>query len=82
MKTIRYLPAAVLGLRRHRSVASRILSKIERYAATGAGDVKSLSGTAARRLRVGNFRVVFEETDNDIIVTLIGPRGSIYEGDL
>jgi mRNA interferase RelE/StbE len=55
------------------------MDKIGRYAQTGAGDVKNLVGISGKRLRVGDFRVLFEETETAIIVTRIGPRGEIYE---
>jgi mRNA interferase RelE/StbE len=32
-----------------------------------------------RRLRVGDFRVLFQETETDVIVLNVGPRGSIYD---
>jgi mRNA interferase RelE/StbE len=41
--------------------------------------VKSLVGVDARRLRVGDFRVIFAETADTITVLDIGPRGGIYE---
>jgi mRNA interferase RelE/StbE len=41
--------------------------------------VKALQGSTALRLRVGDYRVVFEETDQEIIVTKIGPHGSVYD---
>ncbi|MCA0049400.1 type II toxin-antitoxin system RelE/ParE family toxin [Mesorhizobium sp. B283B1A] len=44
-----------------------------------ANMVKALQGSTARRLRVGDYRVVFEETDQEIVVTKIGPRGSVYD---
>jgi mRNA interferase RelE/StbE len=31
------------------------------------------------RLRVGDYRVIFEETADEMIVTKIGPRGSVYD---
>jgi mRNA interferase RelE/StbE len=82
MKTIVILPAAAKALRRHRADAARLLDKIEAYAtnpATLANNVKALSGSGAFRLRVGDYRVVFEETESEIIVTKIGPRGSVYD---
>jgi mRNA interferase RelE/StbE len=82
MKNVVILPAAAKALRKHRAEAMRILAKIEAYAAepaSQANNVKTLAGTAARRLRVGDFRVVFEETETEIIVTRIGPRGSVYD---
>jgi mRNA interferase RelE/StbE len=79
MKPIRYSQDALVDLRKYRSEAKRIMAKIERYAETGAGDVTPLVGVAARRLRVGDFRVIFAETATTIDVLRIGPRGGIYE---
>ncbi len=70
------------ALAKHRNVAERLIAKIEQYAETPealANSVTEPRGSAAKRLRVGNFRIVFEETADEIIVTKIGPRGSIYE---
>jgi len=41
--------------------------------------VKPLVGVDAKRLRVGDFRVIFTETADTITVLDIGPRGGIYE---
>jgi mRNA interferase RelE/StbE len=82
MKSVVLLPAAAKALRKHRAEAERILAKIEAYAAdpaSQANNVKMLAGMTARRLRVGDFRVVFEETETEIVVTRIGPRGSVYD---
>ncbi|MEJ0093383.1 MAG: type II toxin-antitoxin system RelE/ParE family toxin [Methylocella sp.] len=79
MKTVSFTRAAAADLRVHRSDANRIVAKIERYAQTGAGDVKQLVGSTGLRLRVGDFRVIFEETEAEIIVTKIGPRGDVYD---
>lgn len=79
MKAIRYAPSAAADLRKYRSVAKRIMAKVERYAQTGAGNVTPLVGSDARRLRDGDFRVIFVETETQILVTKIGPRGDIYE---
>jgi len=82
MKAVIILPAAAKSLRKHRADAAWIVAKIDDYArdpATLANNVKALSGSRALRLRVGDFRVVFEETETEVIVTAIGPRGSIYD---
>lgn len=82
MKRLVILPAAAKALRRHRSESERLLAKLEAYAAdpaTQANNVKALKGLTARRLRVGDFRIVFEETDAEIVVTKIEPRGSVYD---
>jgi len=55
------------------------VAKIERYAATGAGDVKRLAGSNAARLRIGDFPVIFEESETEIVVTKIGIRGDVYD---
>ncbi len=81
MKTVRFLPPAQKALRTHRNVAERLIRKIEDYAANPAAfpKVRQLTGSTAKRLRVGDYRVLFEESDDEIIVTTIGPRGSVYE---
>lgn len=44
------------------------------------GDIKSLTGRDGYRLRVGNYRVLFDMTESAIIVYEIGSRGQIYKG--
>jgi mRNA interferase RelE/StbE len=78
-KTVRYSPDALAALFRHRNRAEQIMAKIERFAESGAGDVKSLAGSNARRLRVGDFRVIFEESATEIVISRIGPRGGVYD---
>jgi len=29
-------------------------------------------------MRVGDWRIIFEETETELIVTKIGPRGGVY----
>lgn len=82
MKRIVYLRPAVAALRKHRSVAPRIQEKIAAYATDPgslANIVTELRGSPLKRLRVGDFRVLFEETATEIIVSRIGPRGSVYD---
>jgi mRNA interferase RelE/StbE len=82
VKRIVFLRPARAALLKHRNVARRIEEKISGYAADPkslANVVTELRGTSLKRLRVGDFRVVFEETATEIIVSRIGPRGSIYE---
>ena len=46
------------------------------------GDVKKLKGmNELYRLRVGDFRVIFEKNDNELIIVVvgIGNRGQIYK---
>ena len=79
MKVVTCTVSAASDLRRLRSVATRIMNKIDRYADTGAGDVKRLVGSTSKRLRDGDFRIIFEETGTEILVTRVGPRGDVYD---
>jgi mRNA interferase RelE/StbE len=82
MKTVRYHPDALKSLKRHGNVASRVRRAIEEYAAeTGAhaNSVTRLVGSNTCRLRVGDFRAIFEESEVEIFVTRIAPRGSVYD---
>lgn len=81
MKTVRFTGRAATALRKHRNRAEQIMAKISAYAAdpaSGANNVQALKGEPAFRLRVGQFRVIFEETETEIVVLDIGPRGGIY----
>ena len=82
VKRVILLEPAVAAMRRHRNVAKRISEKLRNYAenpAALANQVTELRGRPLKRLRVGAYRVLFEESDTEIIVSDIGPRGSIYE---
>ena len=45
-----------------------------RYAATGEGDVKQLSGRDGYRLRIGRYRAIFDEDRLTILAIYIGKR--------
>ena len=82
MKKVFFLKPAVTALRKHKNMAPRIREKIAAYVADPASlanQVTELRGSTLKRLRVGDYRVLFEETDAEITVSKIGPRGSIYD---
>ncbi|ACA18428.1 plasmid stabilization system [Methylobacterium sp. 4-46] len=80
MKPIAYTLSATRELSRLPKPARlAIVEKLARYAATGAGDVRALTGRPGARLRVGDYRVVFVETDAQIEVRAIGHRRDIYD---
>ena len=82
MKAPRYAKEALRDLRRHANVAPPVMKAVGDYAAdpSAHGDnVTQLVGHTAKRLRVGDFRVIFEETDTEILVTRVAPRGSAYD---
>jgi mRNA interferase RelE/StbE len=76
MKTIAYSATAARALRRYKSQATVIRMKIEQYAADPASsvaNVKALKGVDAKRLRIGDFRVIFRETATTVEVLDLGP---------
>lgn len=52
----------------------QVESGLIRYATTGEGDVKHLVGREGYRLRVGRYRVLFDEDQRTILVVYIGKR--------
>lgn len=81
MKKIRFEPNVAEEVRAiEQRVALNILTAIHRYASTGAGRVKPLSGEfeGLLRLRVGNHRVIFEETEDAITVHRVRHRRDAY----
>jgi len=49
------------------------------YATTGKGDVKRLKGRQGLRLRVGDWRVIFYEEGESIVVVAVGHRREVYD---
>lgn len=61
--------------------AQRIRGKVLQYAAdpaSQANNIVRLQGRDGYRLRVGDWRVIFDEDDRVIAVENVGSRGSIY----
>lgn len=61
--------------------ARRVLDKIEKDLATRADSYPVLKGEFAglRKLRVGNYRVIFAILGHQVLVLRIGHRSTIYE---
>jgi mRNA interferase RelE/StbE len=79
VKTISYAEAARRALRKLPAATSeQIGAKLKRYAMTGAGDVKAVAGAVTLRLRVGDYRVIFDENPTNVHVLLVGHRREIY----
>ncbi len=83
MKRITYTKSAQKALRSMpANVAALIVSKIEQYATDPtslANMVIKLQGRDGYRLRVGSWRVIFDEDGAVLAILAIGPRGGIYE---
>ncbi len=83
-REISYTPAALKALTKMGSVeAKRIVAKVKQYAADPeslANMVKPLKGMDdMKRLRVGDYRVIFNETMEVVAVIRIGHRREIYD---
>jgi mRNA interferase RelE/StbE len=62
--------------------AMRIRGKIEQYAndpASLASNVRKLQGRQGYRLRVGDYRVIFDEHGSVLDILSVGPRSGIYD---
>ena len=60
-----------------RQTQLRIISAIN---ALPAGDVIKLQGKAGYRLRVGDYRVIFDKNNEILMIEKIENRGQIYKG--
>lgn len=83
MRRIAYDTGVLKSLRRmSRNEAERLVAKIQQYAADPASlanNVKKLQGREGFRLRFGDWRVLFDESDEVLTVLSIGSRGSVYD---
>lgn len=79
MKTITYTRQAAKQLAKlPPHVRESLIEKLHSYADTGGSRTKALKGTEAVRLRAGDYRVVFGETETEITVIAAGHRREIY----
>jgi len=67
-----------------RNLVKRIIERIEDVAAgpyQGHPNVTKLKGRDGCRLRVGDWRVIYDlDDDNQVMIVLvIGPRGQVYK---
>jgi mRNA-degrading endonuclease RelE of RelBE toxin-antitoxin system len=80
-RELRYVGRILKDLKRLDSEThARISSALERFAATGDGDVRPLRGEFAGsyRLRVGRWRIFVRLEGADIIAYQIDNRGEAY----
>lgn len=75
MKTIVFSPAASKDFDAlPGSAQAQITAGLTDYAISGRGDVKKLSGQPLYRLRIGRYRVIFDENRTTITAISIGKR--------
>ena len=63
-----------------RESAMRILPALTRYGESGEGNIKALSGDwdGYFRLRVGDFRVIFQTSPEEIAIVRVRHRSDVY----
>jgi mRNA interferase RelE/StbE len=59
-----------------REAREQVEAGLHRYAMTGQGNVKALQGRDGYRLRIGNYRVIFDEDATTILAIYIGRRAT------
>jgi mRNA interferase RelE/StbE len=75
VKTITLTPSAAKDLDALPPDArEQVEAGLHRYAVTGQGDVKALQGRDGFRLRIGSYRVIFDEDAATILAIYIGSR--------
>ena len=62
------------------SISRRIIKKIDEMSENPSScDIKKLKASSDYRLRVGDYRIIFELINNLIIILKVGHRQQIYE---
>ena len=84
MHSVEYTREAAKALGKlPRNVRELIRSKVEGLARDplGAANVKKLAGQPGYRLRVGDWRVIYDVVSGRLVVRVlrVGPRGGVYE---
>lgn len=76
-------PAAKSLAKLHADVRAQVEATVNRYAATGVGDIKSLRGALAGqlRLRTGDYRTTFTilVTAREMTILAVAHRRDIYD---
>jgi mRNA interferase RelE/StbE len=81
VKKIRFRPNVPAEIRAiDQPAAMQVLGTLHLYAEAGEGNVKPLNGEfeGLLRLRVGNYRLFFEETADEVIVHRVRDRKEAY----
>lgn len=58
----------------------QVSSALNAYAIAGEGDVKMLKGREGYRMRVGRYRIIFDEDQHTILAIYIGKRETTTYG--
>jgi mRNA interferase RelE/StbE len=60
------------------AVQESLVAKLLAYGLSGQGDVKPMKGSPARRLRHGDYRVIFNESATSLTILAVGHRRDVY----
>lgn len=60
------------------AIRESLTRKLYLYGLTGQGDVKRMTGSDALRLRDGDYRVIFKDTPEGLLILAAGHRREIY----
>lgn len=76
---MRFHRSAIKQLRKmDAQAARRLMNALQRHEKDGSGDVKKLVNRHGYRIRVGDYRAIFEIENDEVIVLDVGPRGGVY----
>jgi mRNA interferase RelE/StbE len=79
MKTIVLNPAAARQFDKLTGTVRDLLADaLNAYAMGKPCDTKAMTGTPTVRMRVGDYRIIFDETPTTITVLALGHRREIY----
>lgn len=80
MRPILFTPAAARQWSKLADdVRRRIDARLTAFATSGTGGVKRLKGRDGARLRVGDWRVIFDEDRGAIVIVAVGHRRDVYD---
>ena len=60
------------------AVQNRLIAALYGYGVDKSGDVKRMVGTRTLRMRDGDYRVIFEESNDSPEILAVGNRRDIY----
>ena len=79
MKSVQYSNQAIKFLEKQTlAVRQRIINAINKL--PDQGDIKQMQGEDSKRLRVGDYRVIFDDEGDIIYIHRIKTRGDVYKG--
>ena len=82
VRAVVFTAGVLRDLKRHGNIAGRVRKAVAEYAAdpqADANNVTQLVGSPFLRMRVGDFRVIFEATETTLTVVKVAPCSEACE---